>query len=48
MHWLLSGGEDFIRLERKKNIIFSMFAVAAPLGCSTAGAIGSAFAQDAW
>jgi MFS family permease len=32
----------------KKNAIFSAFAVAAPLGCSTAGAIGSAFAQYVW
>jgi MFS family permease len=33
---------------KKKIFIFSMFAVAAPLGCSTAGAIGSAFAQYVW
>lgn len=32
----------------KKNAVFSAFAVAAPLGCSTAGAIGSAFAQYLW
>ncbi|KAL1876059.1 ABC multidrug transporter mdr3 [Paecilomyces lecythidis] len=32
----------------KKNAVFSAFAVAAPLGCSTAGAIGSAFAQYIW
>lgn len=32
----------------KKNMVFSIFACAAPLGCSTAGAIGSAFAQYFW
>jgi MFS family permease len=33
---------------RKKSIVFSLFALAAPLGCSTVGAIGSAFAQYLW
>jgi Major Facilitator Superfamily len=33
---------------RKKNFIFSAFAVAAPLGCSTGGAIGSALAEYVW
>ncbi|KAL4746053.1 hypothetical protein BDW72DRAFT_210785 [Aspergillus terricola var. indicus] len=33
---------------KKKNMIFSAFAVAAPLGCFTAGVIGSAFAQYVW
>ncbi|KAL4998225.1 major facilitator superfamily domain-containing protein [Aspergillus recurvatus] len=33
---------------KKKNIIFSAFAMAAPLGCSTAGAIGAAFAEYVW
>ncbi|KAL4973891.1 major facilitator superfamily domain-containing protein [Aspergillus desertorum] len=33
---------------KKKNMIFSAFAMAAPLGCSTAGAIGAAFAEYAW
>ncbi|EEP75430.1 hypothetical protein UREG_00276 [Uncinocarpus reesii 1704] len=33
---------------KKKTVIFSMFALAAPLGCSVAGAIGSAFAQYVW
>ncbi|KAL4739200.1 putative MFS multidrug transporter [Aspergillus similis] len=32
----------------KKNAAFSAFAAAAPLGCSTAGAVGSAFAQYVW
>ncbi|KAF7114425.1 hypothetical protein CNMCM5793_008729 [Aspergillus hiratsukae] len=30
---------------KKKNMIFSAFAMAAPLGCFTAGVIGSAFAN---
>ncbi|RHZ54723.1 hypothetical protein CDV55_105235 [Aspergillus turcosus] len=30
---------------KKKNMIFSAFAVTAPLGCFTAGVIGSAFAD---
>lgn len=33
---------------KKKNMIFSAFAVAAPLGCSTAGVIGSALAEYVW
>ncbi|GFF95378.1 hypothetical protein CNMCM8927_008448 [Aspergillus lentulus] len=33
---------------KKKNMIFSAFAVAAPLGCFTAGVIGSAFAEHIW
>lgn len=33
---------------KKKNTIFAMFAMTAPLGCSTAGAIGSAFAEYVW
>lgn len=32
----------------KKSSVFSAFAVAAPLGCSIGGAIGSAFAQYVW
>ncbi|KAH1460375.1 hypothetical protein KXX13_007721 [Aspergillus fumigatus] len=33
---------------KKKNMIFSAFAVAAPLGCFTAGVVGSVFAQYVW
>ncbi|KAF7158005.1 hypothetical protein CNMCM6106_004294 [Aspergillus hiratsukae] len=33
---------------KKKNMIFSAFAMAAPLGCFTAGVIGSAFAKYVW
>jgi MFS family permease len=33
---------------RKKNIVFSLIAMSAPLGCSTAGLIGSALAQYVW
>ncbi|KAL6236263.1 hypothetical protein BDW75DRAFT_250204 [Aspergillus navahoensis] len=33
---------------KKKNMIFSAFAMAAPLGCSTAGVIGAAFAEYVW
>ncbi|KAL2822741.1 major facilitator superfamily domain-containing protein [Aspergillus cavernicola] len=33
---------------KKKNMIFSAFAMAAPLGCSTAGIIGAAFAEYLW
>jgi MFS family permease len=32
----------------KKNIVFSMIAMCAPLGCVIAGLIGSAFAQYWW
>ncbi|PVI01726.1 MFS general substrate transporter [Periconia macrospinosa] len=33
---------------RKKNVVFSLMAMSAPLGCSTAGLIGSALAQYVW
>jgi hypothetical protein len=33
---------------RKKNIIFSAFAMAAPLGCFTAGVMGAALAEYVW
>ena len=32
----------------KKNIVFSVFALTAPLGCCSAGLIGSALAQYLW
>ncbi|KAL5338425.1 major facilitator superfamily domain-containing protein [Aspergillus crustosus] len=33
---------------KKKNIIFSAFAMAAPLGCFSGGALGAALAQYVW
>jgi MFS family permease len=33
---------------RKKNGVFSLIAMSAPLGCSTAGLIGAALAQYVW
>ncbi|KAL3494924.1 putative MFS multidrug transporter [Aspergillus germanicus] len=32
----------------KKNMVFSIFAMAAPLGCFTAGVIGAALAEYVW
>ncbi|KAL3466468.1 putative MFS multidrug transporter [Aspergillus heterothallicus] len=33
---------------KKKNMVFSAFAMCAPLGCYTAGLIGAAFAEYVW
>ncbi|KUL85636.1 hypothetical protein ZTR_08871 [Talaromyces verruculosus] len=45
---LAIAGRTYPPESKKKRLIFSIFALAAPLGTSTAGAIGSAFSQYVW
>ncbi|EED16025.1 MFS multidrug transporter, putative [Talaromyces stipitatus ATCC 10500] len=45
---LAIAGRTYPPESKKKRLIFSIFALAAPLGTLTAGAIGSAFAQYVW
>lgn len=45
---LAIAGRTYPPESKKKRLIFSIFALAGPLGTSTAGAIGSAFAQFEW
>lgn len=45
---LAIAGRTYPPESKKKRLIFSIFALAAPLGTATAGAIGSAFAQYIW